>query len=275
MPINVTYLAQISSDESHLKYGSKSKAHCTRKTRTIRNRFHNSTDCATNCNYGAKCSIISTEDFLLPNISKGSNDCCKFSGISGMVASCKPTFSSIETHRKFAIAAVVFSLHLLVFSSMKTNLWDHYIKGRTYQIIIAIQITISLIHAVCAIISSAMACRALCPRCRPRTSTKVKEEFPKKVIKALSSTQVIMDLAGIITEAVGLSNMFSGYHGWPFLGAGVWCGILFGVSGGTGIIASLTPSFGIIVAFMVLSIIASTFSLPLLVISAIGMASSV
>ena len=199
------------------------------------------------------------------------------SGTSGMVASCYPSFASIVTNMVFAIVSALFCLPLLVFSSFGTAFGGYgYSSSHAANIMFPIQIAISLIQAISAIMSSAMTCRAICPCCKTSTESKVKqpiryhETFPKQVIVVLGSIQLIMALVGIITESVGLSDN-DGYR-MPFLGTGIWCGILFGVSGGTGIIAGLRPAVRTIIPFMVLSIIAATFCLPLLVISSIGTA---
>ena len=94
--------------------------------------------------------------------------------------------------------------------------------------------------------------------------------FHKNVMLALSSIQLAMAILGIITAVAGLSVLRT----WEahFLGAGIWCGLLFGFSGSFGILASLRPSFATIVTFMVFSIIAAAFCLPFLVISSFGTA---
>ena len=56
------------------------------------------------------------------------------------------------------------------------------------------------------------------------------------------------------------------------LGAGLWAGFFFAISGSFGLAASTRPSQGMITASMVLSIISFIFALPLIAISAIGMA---
>jgi hypothetical protein len=95
--------------------------------------------------------------------------------------------------------------------------------------------------------------------------------FHKNVMLALSSIQLAMAILGIITAVAGLSVPRPEAH---FVGAGIWCGLLFGFSGSFGILASLRPSFATIVTFMVFSIIAAAFCLPFLVISSVGTAST-
>ena len=91
--------------------------------------------------------------------------------------------------------------------------------------------------------------------------------FPKSVMIFLSSIQIIMAFLGIITNIVGLSVNSSSAH---YVGAGIWCGVFFGLSGSFGVMASLKPSNCTIVTFMVFTVISATFCLPLLVISSIG-----
>jgi len=92
------------------------------------------------------------------------------------------------------------------------------------------------------------------------------QRFPKKFTITLSSIQLVMGALAIITQIVGLSVRYPDAH---YVGTGIWCGIFFALSGLFGIIASLKPSFSTIVTFMVMAIIASVFSFPLLITSSI------
>jgi len=95
------------------------------------------------------------------------------------------------------------------------------------------------------------------------------QRFPKKTMLILSSIQLVMAALAIITQVVGLSTRYPEAH---YVGTGIWCGILFGLSGMFGTIASLKPSFGMIVTFMIFAIISAVFCLPLLVISSMSTA---
>lgn len=95
------------------------------------------------------------------------------------------------------------------------------------------------------------------------------KRFPKKVMITLSSIQLAMAALAIITQIIGLSTRYPEAH---YVGAGIWCGIFFGLSGIFGIVASLKPSLPTIVTFMVFAIISAAFCLPLLVISSISTA---
>ena len=98
------------------------------------------------------------------------------------------------------------------------------------------------------------------------------QRFPKKFMLALSSIQLAMAILAIITQAMGLSVRHPGSH---VAGAGIWCGAFFALSGVFGTIASMKPSFGRIVTFMIFAIISASFSLPLLVFSSIGTAQTI
>ena len=59
--------------------------------------------------------------------------------------------------------------------------------------------------------------------------------------------------------------------GEAYIGTGIWTGFVFAIAGGVGLMASQRPSYSMVTAFMVLSIIASIFALILIVLSGIGM----
>ena len=54
-------------------------------------------------------------------------------------------------------------------------------------------------------------------------------------------------------------------------GTGLWTGVFFAIAGVVGLMASRRPSYSMVTAFMVLSIIASIFAVPLIVLSGIAM----
>jgi len=95
------------------------------------------------------------------------------------------------------------------------------------------------------------------------------KRFPKKFMITLSSIQLVMGALAIATQIIGLSTRYPDAH---YVGTGIWCGVFFGLSGLFGVIASLRPSFSTIVTFMVMTIIASVFSLPLLIASSLSTA---
>jgi len=95
------------------------------------------------------------------------------------------------------------------------------------------------------------------------------KRFPKKFMILLSSIQLVMGALAILTQIIGLSTRYPDAH---YVGTGIWCGIFYALAGLFGIIASLKTSFGTIVTFMVMTIIASVFCLPLLITSSLSTA---
>ena len=104
-----------------------------------------------------------------------------------------------------------------------------------------------------------------------KSKIQYEKRFPKKTIICLSSIQLCMAFLAIVTQIVGISTR---YPEVAYIGAGIWCGIFFGLSGFFGMLAGRKPSYSSIVTFMVFSIIAASFCMPLLITSSIGAASS-
>ena len=115
---------------------------------------------------------------------------------------------------------------------------------------------------------------------------RIEKLFPKKTMKDLSTAQLIF--AGIAALAqVHTTLIFKFFaenimilhllkviliaNGEAYIGTGIWTGFVFAIAGGVGLMASQRPSYSMITAFMVLSIIASIFALILIVVSGIGM----
>ena len=99
--------------------------------------------------------------------------------------------------------------------------------------------------------------------------------FPKKMMLTLSSIQCLMAVFGIVSQVVGMISTDSQSNSdIRHLGTGIWCGVIFGLSGALGIAASLRPNSPMIFGNMIFSIISAGFCLPLLIISAIGTANS-
>ena len=77
---------------------------------------------------------------------------------------------------------------------------------------------------------------------------------------------------GIISEVIIISSEYKKDHyGYgnseDHLGTGIWCGLLFGLSGSLGIVASLKQKEVWITASMISSIIAAVFGIPFFIIS--------
>ena len=115
---------------------------------------------------------------------------------------------------------------------------------------------------------------------------RIEKLFPKKTMKDLSTAQLIF--AGIAALAqVHTTLIFKFFaenimilhllkviliaNGEAYIGTGIWTGFVFAIAGGVGLMASQRPSYSMVTAFMVLSIIASIFALILIVVSGIGM----
>ena len=87
------------------------------------------------------------------------------------------------------------------------------------------------------------------------------ESFPGTAILTLSIIQLIMAIAAITAQALGQN---SGGGAESNIGAGIWCGIVFGLSGIFGIIAWKNPTFSTILVYKIFNILAMIFCLPLI-----------
>merc|ERR1711953_396513 len=91
--------------------------------------------------------------------------------------------------------------------------------------------------------------------------------FPKKVMLICGILQLSCAASVAIIQMI-LLGISSRHH--AEVGHGLWCGLFFGIAGGVGLIAAHRPSYCMVIAFMVLSIIAALFSLPLVVLAGIS-----
>ena len=91
--------------------------------------------------------------------------------------------------------------------------------------------------------------------------------FPKNLTLILSVAQCALGLFGIISQIV---IQTSDEIGVGILGTGIWCGLLFGLSGALGIAASLKQKTAFITASMISSIISTVFAVPFFIISSVG-----
>merc|ERR1712018_220197 len=94
--------------------------------------------------------------------------------------------------------------------------------------------------------------------------------FPKKhmIISAILQLCCAGSVAVIQIILLGLESGY--YYGLSPIGSGIWCGLIFGVAGGIGLITAHRPSNCTLIAYMVMCIIASVFVVPLIVIAGIG-----
>ena len=83
----------------------------------------------------------------------------------------------------------------------------------------------------------------------------------------LSVIQCVVAFLGIVTEVIILSSIDKCESSEDHLGTGIWCGLLFGLSGSLGIVASLKQKKAWMTASMISSIIAAVFGIPFFIIS--------
>jgi len=87
--------------------------------------------------------------------------------------------------------------------------------------------------------------------------------FHKRAVCAIGIAQIVLAMAAIIAQIIlmttdqELSNV----------GCGIWSGLVFGVAGVMGVFSSRKTTRCTIIALFVLSVVASTFTLPLLAVS--------
>ena len=86
------------------------------------------------------------------------------------------------------------------------------------------------------------------------------EIFPGTAILTLSIIQILMAAASITAQAIGQNSGGSSSN----YGAGIWCGIVFGLTGVFGIIAWKNPTFSTILVYKIFNILSMIFCLPLI-----------
>jgi hypothetical protein len=88
--------------------------------------------------------------------------------------------------------------------------------------------------------------------------------FPKKVF-------IILSILQIVSSAMAFNShifiIISTTRDFRELGTGIWCGFVFGLSGGFGCLAAHKPSARKIAAFLVTSVVSVGFCIPLAVLS--------
>jgi len=99
----------------------------------------------------------------------------------------------------------------------------------------------------------------------------INKVFPKKSMLVTSSLQITCGAFAALTHMILLGLTHETFP--SVIGVGLWTGFFFGLAGGIGLIAMNRPSSCTVVAYMVLSIIASLNCLILLIFSGIGFGS--
>jgi len=107
------------------------------------------------------------------------------------------------------------------------------------------------------------------------SKTDYTKRFQKTPVLILSVIQIKLCISAIITQVICLYLFSSNQHYsysqfFDVIGAGIWCGIIFGISGGFGVWAACRPANPSIITHMVFSIIAASFCIPLIVIASIS-----
>jgi len=104
-------------------------------------------------------------------------------------------------------------------------------------------------------------------------SKRIEKLFPKKHMLICGSAQLICAVLVAVCQIILLSyepKQKYNYGTERHIGSGIWCGFFFGIAGIVGLIAAFRPSNCKLVAFMVMSIIASIFAIPLITTSGFG-----
>jgi len=207
------------------------------------------------------------------------------SGASGIAASletscCKSEKSCIIVNMIVSVVSIFFGFTLFTISSIGTGAYQEYYSDSTIHAMFAIQMAISIIQIMASSSVFAISSRAICNCCSDFKT--LKKIFPKTQMKVLSLIQLFIAILIMIMEIRVMSGNYkvplqrSGVDYAPFEGSimplsgGIWSGVIIGLSGVTGIIASFDPSSLKLLIFMVFDLIAALFCLPLITFSSIG-----
>ena len=204
------------------------------------------------------------------------------SGASGIAASfetscCKSEKSCIIVNMIVSVVSIFFGFTLFTISSIGTGAYQEYYSDSTIHAMFAIPMAISIIQIMASSLVFAISSRAICNCCN--YVKPLKKIFPKTTMKVLSLIQLFIAILIIIMEIavmssnykvpVGMNNPYFEGSIMPLSG-GIWCGVIIGLSGVTGIIASSDPSSLKLLIFMVFDLIAALFCLPLITFASIG-----
>ena len=222
------------------------------------------------------------------------------SGTFGIWAGFQSSRCTIIAHLVFAIISTFFCVPLIFHSIAAIVLnendgWYHYRTSWNYEhsstsdkfktdkkislAVCIIQAIVGLLQAGFAIASSGLSCNVIC--CRERSRFEDDERFLTTETKTLVMTRkpviwmsTIQIIAAIIAIFLNVAGIVYPYDGYAFVGIGIWSAVPFVLCGSFGILSGLSPSKCSVISFMVLSIIATFFSVPFLGLSIIGFVTS-
>ena len=111
------------------------------------------------------------------------------------------------------------------------------------------------------------------PELKALEKARIEKLFPKKMRRILSFMQLYFGgIAGLLQ--IILVGMASKSGEEADYGTGIWCGLIIGIAGGIGLIATNRPSLRSVKALLVLSIFATIFAMILMFISWSGIQTS-
>ena len=192
------------------------------------------------------------------------------SGGTGIAAILKQNTSCIIANMITSVISIIFGFTFFIISSIGTGN-SSYMGNSTTHAMFAIQMAISIIQIMASSSFTAISSRAICNCCSDAKMSK--KSFPQNPFKILSSLQLFLAVLIIIMEIAVMSrkDRLEPFSSIMPLGGGIWCGVIIGLSGVTGIIASFNPSSLKLLIFMVFDLIAALFCLPLIAFSSIGL----
>merc|ERR1712141_435098 len=111
---------------------------------------------------------------------------------------------------------------------------------------------------------------------------KIRKSFPKRAMMLLSILQIICGCLAVLFQIIHIftalvyrchdfASIVAGIN--AVIGWGIWTGVFFATSGIVGLVGAFKPSRCILIAFLVMNIISSVFTIFLIVPESIGIAS--
>merc|ERR1712141_379864 len=110
---------------------------------------------------------------------------------------------------------------------------------------------------------------------------KIRKSFPKRAMMLLSILQIICGCLAVLFQIIHIFTALV-YRGHDFasivaginavIGWGIWTGVIFATSGIVGLVGAFRPSRCILIAFLVMNIISSVFTIFLIIPKSIGIA---